>query len=101
MSALVIGDQHFSLSNYSTCELFIEKVCDTIKKREPSFCVLLGDLLHTHERLHTCCKNLAEKFIEKVSDLVETYVLVGNHDMISNTQFLNDNHWLNPMKKWK
>lgn len=30
----------------------------------------------------------------------KTYVLVGNHDYISNQQFLTNKHWMNGMKKW-
>ena len=29
-----------------------------------------------------------------------TYVLVGNHDYISNQQFLSENHWMTAMKEW-
>jgi DNA repair exonuclease SbcCD nuclease subunit len=35
------------------------------------------------------------------SSLVPTYVLVGNHDYISNSQFLTSNHWLNGLKEWE
>ena len=36
-----------------------------------------------------------------LSSYSTTYILVGNHDYISNTQFLTTNHWMNAMKEWK
>ena len=62
--------------------------------------VIAGDLLHTHERLHTTVLNKAHDFVDAMRNITTTYILVGNHDYISNTQFLTDSHWMNSMKKW-
>ena len=35
-----------------------------------------------------------------MSKITLTYVLVGNHDLINNQQFLTQNHWMNAMKDW-
>ena len=35
-----------------------------------------------------------------MSEITMTYILVGNHDMINNQQFLTDNHWMNGLKQW-
>jgi hypothetical protein len=33
-------------------------------------------------------------------EFTKTYVLVGNHDLVSNQEFLTTNHWMNSMKEW-
>ena len=101
MSAIIIGDPHFQVTNIPEVNLFISRVLNLIKEKQPTFCVILGDVLHTHERLHTIAMNKAYEFIRRVRDLVKTYVLVGNHDALNNQIYLNDNHWMNGMKEWE
>lgn len=100
LKILAIGDVHFKVNNVPEIEEFIQKVIDVVIKHQPDLIVVLGDILHTHEKIHTIPLNLAYKFIEKLKDLCETWVIVGNHDMISCSQFLTEHHWLNGMKKW-
>lgn len=97
---LCIGDPHIQLSNFQDVDIFLEKVLDLIKELSPSICVILGDVLHTHEKLHTLALNKAYDFIDKIRKTILTYVLVGNHDYIQNQQFLTTNHWMNAMKEW-
>jgi DNA repair exonuclease SbcCD nuclease subunit len=97
---LVIGDPHFRIDNVPEVELFIELTEKLARERSPDFIVILGDVLHTHERLHTIPLNLAYDFIKRLSIIAFTYVLVGNHDYIQNQQFLTQNHWMNAMKAW-
>jgi len=100
MKILCIGDIHITLENQQEIELLKNQLIDIITNQEKQidFVVLLGDVLHTHERLHTLCLNKAINFIETLSSLKELYVLVGNHDYINNHQFLTNNHWLNCLK---
>jgi len=98
---LVCGDPHFKINNIPDVNLFMEKFINVLKEKKPDFCIVLGDLLHTHERLHTIPLNKAYEFINKIKKLSPVYILVGNHDMINNQQFLNSNHWMNGMKHWK
>ena len=97
---LVIGDPHFKTSNVPESEDFITKCIDLVNNECPDFIIILGDILHEHERLHTIPLNIAYDFIKAMSSLTKTYVIVGNHDMINNQQFLNQNHWMNSMKEW-
>jgi len=99
-TALVIGDQHFQVSNIKEVELFIEKTEYTVKQKKPDIIVCLGDLLHTHERLHTVAMNKALDFLDMLRQYAPVYSLVGNHDMTSHHNFLTDNHWQNSIKKW-
>ena len=98
---LFIGDPHFQITNLPEVDLFIEHVTTVATEQEPDIIIIAGDLLHTHERLHTTVLNKAYDFVDAMRNITMTYILVGNHDYISNTQFLSDNHWMNSMKKWK
>lgn len=99
-NVLVIGDPHFMVTNIPEVELFIERIEKLAIEKTPDFIVILGDVLHTHERLHTTPLNKAYEFIDKMRNVSKTFVLVGNHDMISNQNYLNENHWMNGMKSW-
>lgn len=101
MKVIAIGDPHFKVDNIEEINIFIEKILQMLKTEKPDFIVLLGDVLHTHERLHTIPLNKAYEFVNSLREISETFVLVGNHDYIQNQQFLTTNHWMNGMKEWK
>ena len=100
-SVLFIGDPHFQVSNIPEVELFMEKIINLATEKQPDIIVIAGDILHTHERLHTIALNKAYELVDNMRKITKTYVLVGNHDYIQNQQFLTDNHWMNAMKEWK
>jgi len=99
-SFLVIGDVHIKTDNIQEVEIFTEKIVNLAKEKNPDIIVLLGDILHEHERIHTVPLNKAYKLIDRLRQIQKTYVIVGNHDMINQQVFLNDNHWMNGMKEW-
>jgi len=100
LNMLCIGDIHIQTSNTIEIKIFTEKLYEYIKKNEEliDIVVLMGDILHTHERLHTIPFNIANNMIERLSKMKPLYILVGNHDYINNSQFLTDNHWMNCFK---
>lgn len=100
LSVIAIGDPHFKVDNIQEVDMFIEKIEKLCLEKQPDIIICLGDLLHTHERLHTTPLNKAYEFIERMRKITLTYVIVGNHDYIQNQQFLTDNHWMNGMKEW-
>tara|TARA_B110000438_G_scaffold288148_1_gene321256 strand:+ start:5022 stop:6023 length:1002 start_codon:yes stop_codon:yes gene_type:complete len=100
MKVLAIGDPHFMIKNIPEVEIFVKKLEELIKIENPDYIVMLGDLLHEHERLHTIPLNIAYNFIKMLSSYAYTYCIVGNHDLINNKQYLTDNHWMNAMKDW-
>ena len=100
LSIIAIGDPHFKVDNIQEVDMFIEKIEKLCLEKQPDIIICLGDLLHTHERLHTTPLNKAYEFIERMRKITLTYVIVGNHDYIQNQQFLTDNHWMNGMKEW-
>jgi predicted phosphodiesterase len=97
---LTIGDPHFKLDNLGEVSTYIAKIVQIIKNERPDFVVVLGDLLHTHERVHTTVLNKAYQFINRLREQCPVYVLVGNHDYINNSQFLTSNHWMTAMTYW-
>ena len=100
VDVLVVGDVHIKLDNLDDIMVLIDRLEQVITEKHPAVLVLLGDVLHTHERIHTACLNTAENLFRRMSAMVPTYVLVGNHDYISNSQFLTDQHWMTPFKRW-
>ena len=103
---IVIGDVHFRAKSIATLGVsFISKcialITPLIQKREVEFIVLLGDILDTHEKAHVLAFNQAYDFIKKCADLVPTFVLMGNHDLMNNKQFLSTDHFFNPLKEYK
>jgi DNA repair exonuclease SbcCD nuclease subunit len=100
MNVLFIGDVHFQTSNIPEVDLFLQKITELAIEKQPDLIVIAGDLLHTHERLHTTPLNKAYEFVDKMRKIALTYVLVGNHDLISNQEFLTSNHWMCGMVEW-
>jgi DNA repair exonuclease SbcCD nuclease subunit len=99
---LLIGDIHVTPKNTDTISMLFTQVKSTIVERKIKYCVVMGDILHTHEKLHTTALNCALKFLRGIADICpNTFVLVGNHDYINNSQFLTENHWMNCLKKDK
>lgn len=101
ISCLFIGDPHFKVDNIPEVDIFLEKLEKLIQERKPDFICVAGDILHTHERLHTIPLNKAYEFIQMLRKYAKTYVLVGNHDYCNNSQFLSVSHWMNGMKEWE
>lgn len=99
---LAIGDPHFRIDNVEETLQFCNELDKYIRSRNDiTMIIVLGDILHTHEKLHTSALNCAIDFFKMlISHGRELYCLVGNHDAISNTIFLSTNHWLNALKGW-
>lgn len=97
LNILFVGDIHIKLQNLEN----VEKMQNKISSIQNLFCIIIaGDVLNTHEIIHTQLLNKAYSFIETCLNIAPTYILVGNHDYINNQQFLTDSHWMNGIKKW-
>ena len=95
---IAVGDPHFKTDNVPEVNMFVERLEKLAKEQNPDLIVILGDVLHTHERLHVTPLNLAIDFVQRMSAIAETIVMVGNHDLCNNSQFLTTNHWMNCLK---
>lgn len=100
ISILFIGDPHVKTDNIPETDLLIKNILKYISEKKPDICIIGGDVMHYHEKLYTIALNKSHEMIKKISEIVKTFVLVGNHDYINNQQFLTENHWMNSMKDW-
>jgi DNA repair exonuclease SbcCD nuclease subunit len=100
-TALAIGDIHVKDNNIEDILCLIDKLCEIVIDKDPDYIILLGDVLDYHARLHTQCMNVALDLIRNLLTFEKpVYVIVGNHDLINNQQFLSENHWMNALKEW-
>jgi len=98
---LCIGDPHFKKSNLREAEIMSEKIIEHAKTIKPDFIVCLGDILDTHDLINVSPLKAVTKFLDDLSQIAITYLLIGNHDYINHSQFLTDNHGFNSFKKWE
>lgn len=98
MKILCIGDQHIQPANIPAIDIFLEKLEEYLKNNKIDVIFSLGDLLHTHEKIHAQALNKAIQYLTLLSSYAKTFVLVGNHDCEHNGHFLNEKHWLNCCK---
>ena len=101
MSKIVfIGDIHIKFSNLPEVDKLEHEVMLHCSSSKPTFFVLGGDILDTHERVNVQLLNRAYMLIKSLKKIAHVYVIVGNHDYINNQQFLSENHWMIGMKEW-
>jgi len=101
MKILCIGDPHFRVDNIEETKIFTTNLSKYLDENEIDIVIVMGDVLHTHEKIHTFALNAAFDFFKMLSSKNKPiYCLVGNHDATSNTIFLTNNHWMNVLKGW-
>ncbi len=92
ITQITLGDPHFTEKNVDEIIQLKTKFLDLIHQKNPTFVVVLGDLNHKHERMHQVPKKHAEEFIISISLKVPVFLLVGNHERVSNTEYMTDLH---------
>jgi DNA repair exonuclease SbcCD nuclease subunit len=99
---LCVGDPHFRVDNIEETKQFTKLLSNYLDEhKEIDIVIVMGDVLHTHEKVHTFALNAAVDFFKMLTKKQkDIYCLVGNHDATSNTIFLTDNHWMNILKGW-
>lgn len=101
MKILFIGDPHIKPDNSEEVSILIielQKLCDQYHFDR---IVIGGDLMHYHERIFTQALNKTLEFVSTLSNYAPVDILVGNHDMINNQQFLSSNHWMHVLSHLK
>lgn len=92
VTVLTIGDPHFKVSNPRETEEMHIKIMELVKNRKPDHIVILGDTLDRHESIHVSPQTRAVKFIYDLARNAPVTLLIGNHDLKNNQQFLSDEH---------
>lgn len=100
VSALVIGDPHFKISNVAETKSMVEAIIETAQKVSPNFIVVLGDTLDRHEIIHSSPLCRAVDFLDLLSRISPVYLLIGNHDLKNNREFLSTEHPFTALKYW-
>lgn len=103
---LAIGDPHFKNDNGEITEEMSIKVERYIKDNYDSLdaVVILGDILHTHEKINLHPLHKAITFLQKIHEALEGkwfYIIIGNHDRSNNRVFMTDDHAFNALKHWE
>ena len=101
MKFLFIGDVHIKTDNSEEIDILLLEIQRISKEFLFDYIIVGGDVMHYHERLFTQCLNKSINFLKNLTDIAYTYVLVGNHDYINNSEFLTQNHWMNSIKNWE
>ncbi|CAL44659.1 41.8 Metallo-dependent calcineurin-like phosphatase [Spodoptera frugiperda ascovirus 1a] len=100
---LFVGDPHFKKDNFEQTKCYTDeclRVYAAMANDHPyRCCVLAGDILDGHGVIDMQCLNRAVEFIDSLSNHGDVFVLVGNHDYYNNAQCVNENHWMNCLKK--
>jgi len=101
MKVLVIGDPHFKIGNVKETNAMTEAIIKVAYEKKPDFIVVLGDVLDRHETIHVSPLSRAINFLQQLKEIAFTYLLIGNHDLKNNRQFLSDEHPFCSLKEWK
>jgi DNA repair exonuclease SbcCD nuclease subunit len=101
MKVLIIGDLHFKVSNIKDTDLMCTAILDQIcNQRAFDFIVVLGDTLDRHETIHVTPLCRSVSFLSKLMEIAPVYLLIGNHDLKNNRQFLSPEHPFSALKFW-
>lgn len=92
MKILRVGDPHIRPSNIPEAEKLMVYVQQVAVNAKVDRIEILGDLFHTHAVVRLEVIEFWDRWLEALSNIVETVVLVGNHDMPGN--YGSSNHAL-------
>lgn len=97
MKILRVGDPHIRPQNVEEANALMEFVKTIAVNAKVDRLEILGDLFHTHAVIRLEVLLFWNRWLEVLSDIVETVVLVGNHDMPGH--YANDGHSLTVFKR--
>lgn len=97
---LVIGDPHFKVNNVKETAAMTEAILSVCQQRKPDLIVVLGDVLDRHETIHVSPLSRATDFLKSLKEQAPLFVLIGNHDLKNNRQFLSTEHPFVSLKEW-
>lgn len=102
MKILAVGDLHCRPQYLNDFLKVKEQILITVEKHKPDIVVLLGDTLHNHSQVHTDAFNAVYGLVKSLAviDGLRTYMLIGNHDYRSNSEFCTENHPFNSFKNY-
>lgn len=100
MRILCIGDPHFKADNEYETDLMTAQVITIITTSNIDMVVVMGDILHRHEKIDLYPFKRAVAFLRALREVATVYVLIGNHDRPNNSDFLTPNHAFGFLEDW-
>jgi len=97
MKILRIGDPHIRPSNIEEADRLMAFAKEIVLNLKVERLEILGDLFHTHAVIRLEVLEFWNKWLQVFRDIVDTIVLVGNHDMSGD--FHSDSHALTVFKR--
>lgn len=95
---LSIGDPHFKCDNTSETNTLHSETVNLVRDGHFDFVVVLGDIMHTHNKADLSTFIRACEYLEELSKYSTVFVLIGNHDRINNKISSGDDHFFYPLK---
>ena len=80
-------EEHIHIYTHVFANLY--KYLKTVKS-DTSLIVITGDILHNKNRLTTICETLCVDFVEKLSSMMTTIIIPGNHDFNEKANTIED-----------
>ena len=99
MRFYVIGDPHFKRNNKLQTVPFVESCVKKARESSPDIIVILGDVLHDHNKIDGYANQDAINFIFALMDIAYVYLLIGNHDKYDQRDFLTEEHAFYSLKR--
>jgi len=101
---LCIGDMHVKLDNLGAVSNMAAFCIQECARSGCDTVAVLGDLLHYHKKVMVQPMLAVLRFLRDLLDSrlgLKVIVLVGNHDMLSNQTYLDEEgHWMGALKHW-
>lgn len=97
---LVVGDPHLKENLLFESRELVRKIVEHARENPPRFIVILGDVLDRHNIYEAFAFDLMNTFLRDLYQIAKTFVLVGNHDRVNNSDFLSGVSPFSPMHEW-
>lgn len=97
---LTLGDPHFKVKNVIETDLLTRKFVERAQQEAPTIIVVLGDVLDRFETIHVSPLCRALDLLSQLREIAPLYILIGNHDMKNNRQYLQSEHPFTACKLW-
>ncbi len=68
------------------------------RSASPDYTILMGDQLDSHEIVKVSCLHALTSLVEELTQVSPVVMLVGNHDMMNNRQYCNEEHAFSSMR---
>ena len=95
---LVVGDPHCQMSTLSVFKEMVTSTLALARSNDVKLVVITGDTNHTHAVCHSTLLNTAYEWIQNLAQIVPVVLLIGNHDMVAPSRFLESDHPFHVLK---